>query len=349
MADERDAARLRLKSDANFERNLRYKDSRLRTIGLPTQALAQQVAERKHAKQREIDEGKAERARNAEIEQILDSVARQEEELRKQKAAQMRDEWSAQVQEKDYLKKQSRQNEIHSFKNDTPMIFAGDDPLRDERLAQQREQTRRWTEEDMEDKAYRRRQEKEDNMAQAQLNLAIDQMRLLQAEEEDRLKRDITRKILEENSELAAIKKQIREEETRLNDLDRNCTLVLGDDAVTDEDGFVSKKDSFRGYTKGQRKQMLMENEELVRLKKERDYLQKQEDEQWYRESLRLQRVMAEVELENERVRVAYNEDTQAFLRNQVEETKTRTKHENSTSYGKIEGDFFSKFGTSCR
>jgi hypothetical protein len=111
----------------------------------------------------------------------------------------------------------------------------------------------------------------------------------------------------------------------------------------------VSKKDSFRGYTKGQQKQLLMENEELVRLKKERDDQDRTDDENWYRESLRLQRVMAQVELENERVRAAYNEDTQAFLRNQVDEAKSRTKMESDTDYGKIEGDFFSKFGTNCR
>jgi hypothetical protein len=202
MSDERDEARLKMRAEANFERNLRYKDSRLRTIGLPTQALAQQVAERKFAKQREIEEGKAERARNAEIDAILEKVATDEEQMRRQKAAQMRAEWNAQIKEKEMLKKQGRQSEIDSFKNDTPMEFAGDDPLHAERVAQQREQIRRWTEEDLEDRAWRRQQEREEDMAQAQLNLTIDEMRLQQQEEEDRLKKEVTRKILSENNEV---------------------------------------------------------------------------------------------------------------------------------------------------
>lgn len=349
MADEREEARLKMRAEANFERNLRYKDSRLRTIGLPTQALAQQVAERKFAKQREIEEGKAERARNAEIDEMLERVATEEEGLRKQKAAQMRAEWDAQMKEKERLRKQARQNEIDCFQNDTPMEFAGDDPLHGDRVAQQREQIRRWTDEDIADREWRRQCERDEDMAQAQLNITIDEMRLRQQEEEDRLKKEVTKKILSENNELGALKARLKEEEFRKSSEDRNCTLILGQDAVTDEYGNVTNKDNFRGYTKGQQKQLLKENEELIRLKKEREEQERLDDENWYRESLRLQRVMAEVELENEHVRAAYNDDTQAFLRNQVEEAKSRTKMEADTDYGKIEGDFFSKFGTSCR
>ena len=203
MSDERDEARLKMRAEANFERNLRYKDSRLRTIGLPTQALAQQVAEKKFAKQREIDEGKAERARNADIDAILEKVATDEEFLRRQKAAQMREEWNAQIQEKEFLRKKGRQSEIDSFKNDTPMEFAGDDPLHIDRVAQQREQIRRWTEEDLADREWRKQREREEDMAQAQLNLTIDEMRLQQQMEEDRLKKEVTRKILMENNEVS--------------------------------------------------------------------------------------------------------------------------------------------------
>ena len=148
---------------------------------------------------------------------------------------------------------------------------------------------------------------------------------------------------------MGALKAQLQEEEFRRSARDRNCTLQLGDDAVTDQHGNVSNKDSFRGYTRGQQKQLLMENEELIRLKKEREAQERQDDENWNRESQRLQRVMAQVELENERVRAAYNDDTQAFLRNQVDEAKNRSQMESATDYGKIEGDFFSKFGTNCR
>ena len=203
MDDEREEARLKMKAEANFERNIRYKDSRLRTIGLPTQALAQQIAERKAMKQKEIEEGKLERARNQEIEALLDKVAREEEELRRQKSAQMKYEWEAQIKEKQSLRKQSRESEIHSFKYDTPMEFTGDDILHGERVAQQRDQMRRWTEEDLADKERRRQQERDEDLAQAQLNIAIDEVRLQQQIEEDELKKEVTRKILAENSDVS--------------------------------------------------------------------------------------------------------------------------------------------------
>lgn len=47
MSDSKEEIRLKLKQEANFQRNLRYKDHRLRTIGIDSQALAKQIAEKK--------------------------------------------------------------------------------------------------------------------------------------------------------------------------------------------------------------------------------------------------------------------------------------------------------------
>lgn len=57
---EKDQARIKMKADANFQRNLRYKDSRLRTIGINLGALEQQVAEKKRMTDAEIENDRLE-------------------------------------------------------------------------------------------------------------------------------------------------------------------------------------------------------------------------------------------------------------------------------------------------
>lgn len=52
---EKQQARLKMRADANFQRNLRYKDSRLRTIGINLGALEQQIAEKKKLREDEIE------------------------------------------------------------------------------------------------------------------------------------------------------------------------------------------------------------------------------------------------------------------------------------------------------
>jgi hypothetical protein len=57
---DREQARIKLKAEANFQRNLRYKDSRLRTIGINLGALEKQIAEKKKSKEDEIENDRLE-------------------------------------------------------------------------------------------------------------------------------------------------------------------------------------------------------------------------------------------------------------------------------------------------
>jgi hypothetical protein len=60
MADSKEEARLKMKADANFQRNLRYKDHRLRTIGINLDGLNQQVAEKKRMQEEEREQERQE-------------------------------------------------------------------------------------------------------------------------------------------------------------------------------------------------------------------------------------------------------------------------------------------------
>lgn len=136
-----------------------------------------------------------------------------------------------------------------------------------------------------------------------------------------------------------------------------------------DEDGYCKSKDAFRGYSKAQMKQMLLENEDLIRQKRsvccldfyslsltpilshhrEAKELEKQMDADWYRESLRLQRTMAQAELDEHNLREQLRQDQLATLRQQAKEAAERKAIDRTDKFGTITGDFYAKFGTSCR
>jgi hypothetical protein len=83
-----------------------------------------------------------------------------------------------------------------------------------------------------------------------------------------------------------------------------------------------------------------------LREAKERE---KQNDADWYRESLRLQRAMAQAELDEQNLREQLRQDQLATLREQTQQANDRKSTSRSDQFGTISGDFYAKFGTSCR
>lgn len=72
-------------------------------------------------------------------------------------------------------------------------------------------------------------------------------------------------------------------------------------------------------------------------------------DADWYRESLRLQRAMAQAELDEKMLREKLKQDQLATLREQSQQTQERKALDKTERFGTISGDFYAKFGTSCR
>lgn len=67
---------------------------------------------------------------------------------------------------------------------------------------------------------------------------------------------------------MASDRARARLEERNENLRDLNNSIVLNADTEIDESGYCRSKDEFRGYSKGQMKQLLLENEELIRQKR---------------------------------------------------------------------------------
>lgn len=141
--------------------------------------------------------------RNDEIENVLESIAQEEKRLRLLQAAELKKQWDDQANAKQLNTKQRRLQEISDFHGEPTMTFAGEDKYADQRKREQQEQMRRWTQEDMELKAYQEAKLREEDQARAELNRAIDDYRGAQEQEEANMRKELTRRIREENRDVS--------------------------------------------------------------------------------------------------------------------------------------------------
>ncbi len=76
---------------------------------------------------------------------------------------------------------------------------------------------------------------------------------------------------------------------------------------------------------------------------------EKQLDHDWYVESLRLQRAMAQTELDEQTLREQLRQEQLGTLREQSKQAAVKKMNEKTDRFGTIGNDFFAQFGTSCR
>jgi hypothetical protein len=183
-------------------------------------------------------------------------------------AAELKKQWDDQAKTKQFQTTQGRLKEISDFRNDPLMTFAGEDLNAAQRKKEQQDQMRRWAQEDMELKAYQEAKLREEDQARAELNRAVDDYRGAQEQEEANMRKELIRRIGEENREAAEARARAAREAKFADDSDLNNSILLNADSLLDEDGYCKSKDAFRGYSKGQMKQMLLENEDLIRQKR---------------------------------------------------------------------------------
>lgn len=89
------------------------------------------------------------------------------------------------------------------------MTFAGEDKLSSQRKKAQQDQMKQWTQEAIELKAYNEAKAREEDMARAELNRALDNYRANQEQDEANMRRELTRRILEENKKVSYLFKYL--------------------------------------------------------------------------------------------------------------------------------------------
>ena len=193
---ERDRARLLRKAEVNVVRNLRLRDSRWRTIGIEEQALREQVAEKNRAKQAEIEEGRMDRIRNEEYDRILQAAADEEAYLRQLQNDELRRSW----EESAKAKKNVPQTEIDNSSQGISQTIGQEDLFLNDRVKAQKDQMRRWVEEQAAANRSRKNREKDEDNAYADMIKAVDEIRSQAELEEAALRKKLLDDVRRENA-----------------------------------------------------------------------------------------------------------------------------------------------------
>lgn len=337
-AIQKDRERLQRKAEINVVRNLRLRDARWRTIGIEEQELRKQVLEKERLKKEEKEISRVDRLRNEEYDRILQAAADEEAYLRKLQNDELRKSWEESIKHK----KDTSEPEIDT----TPAAqnIGMEDRLRPERVKAQKEQMKRWAEEQAAANVRSRAREKDEDNAYADMIRAVDEIRGKADAEEAALRKKLQHDLAKENLELAELQRQkkLAERDPFTGEDAMNNTLPL----YTEGGG---GKDNFRGFNPEKRKEILKENERLIAFKKAMKDREREEEEAWHRERLLAARAMEQAELEDRQLREIMKEEQRLSLEEQVALRRQREEREKKNRDEPIGDGFFDGFGVIWR
>eukprot|EP00599_Poterioochromonas_sp_BG-1_P000339 CAMPEP_0173149274 /NCGR_PEP_ID=MMETSP1105-20130129/10229_1 /TAXON_ID=2985 /ORGANISM="Ochromonas sp., Strain BG-1" /LENGTH=327 /DNA_ID=CAMNT_0014064111 /DNA_START=213 /DNA_END=1196 /DNA_ORIENTATION=- len=327
-------------------------------MGLDVQTLDHQVAEKQRMKQSEKETDKFERLQAIEIERILAEADEEEKQMKKFQMDQIKQSWEL------TLTQQKAQNKVLDDRIDfdenncgpaAALRFAGEDTFRADRHRQQKDQMRRWIQEQVAEKAQLRHLQKREEMNYADMIKAIDEIRLQTEEEEKRLRKYIDDSVKEQNRDLATMQRERNKTYNRAIEdpgVPLATTLYLHDEDKTqayDANGRIIRRDMFKGFTDEQRKRLLYDNQFVAEQKRLERLQDKQKEYDWAVQQVLALRAMEEAEYEEKQLRETMNQDRLQFLSSQMESQRKERDEWNKTKFGTIEGGFFEGFGKSHR
>jgi len=353
-----DAAQMRInrRRQANEARRERFMNVRERSIGVDVKALDAQVAERKANMEAGDQMEAVERLRFAEVQKVLEEVAEEEKEMRKFQAVALKESW-----EQSLLEKRERDAiKDPEFNRDTAGMaavqkFSGEDDSRLDRIQAQQKQLSRWTREKLDELAIKRAEERKEEMNNDDMMREIDRMRGEAEDEEKALRKAMIVHQNALNDEFNKLRKERQAAEMAQSHKD-DALAVLPivyehkENALSNSGNVaLGKRDNFKGFTQGQVRRILQDNEELMRHKSAKSEEEARAERIW-----RLQQDIAQKEMEKaymeECLTRSMNENQRlATIKEQMVQEAARRAFSRKDAFGSAGHVFFNKFGTSCR
>ena len=210
-----------------------------------------------------------------EIERILAQAMEEEKQMKEYQMNSIKKDWEDAVQNR---KAKTSAPTGPDFDTDNcgpaaALKFSGEDTNRGPRLRLQKEQMRRWIQEQVAEKAQLAHLRKEEDMSYAEMIKAIDEIRENTEREERELRQYIQSSVKDYNHELAKVQ---RDRNRSLNRYDEpgnpaatSLDLFAEDKtAAMDEHGRIIRRDMFKGFTEEQKRKILSDNQNILRQKR---------------------------------------------------------------------------------
>lgn len=350
--DRAEEMRIAKKRADNAERNRRFLNARQRVMGVDLQALDIQCMEKQMAKDSERELNALEKLKAQELNRIMEEAADEERRLKSYLNDSLKNDWQAAKDEK--ARRQAEPEVTRGAHGDISSFqtFKGEDNLRTERIKLQQEQMTRWTQEQVTEKVINRYRENEERMQYAELLKTIDRVREESEQEEAAMARMAKKVQVMENDKviLANNERRAKEREEHMTDRVGLLMDLSEDQAVAmDENGRITNKAAFRGFTEGQRTKLLLENEALRDLKRQAAEAEAQYNQDWAFQQHQASRAMEEAHQEEQNLRNAEKERHLEIIAEQQRAERERKANSERNRFGSIGDGFFSDFGKSCR
>ena len=342
----KEEARIRRKWQQMEERKKRFLNVRKRTIGMDVEALDKQVEEMRLHRHNKNEDNKMDRLRYLEIDRVLEVQEEEQKNLRRYQMDEMRKSWDWATHHK------NNPPPIKTFTIDEMGLsaaqkFNGEDTNYKVRSSAQKDQMRKWIQEQVAQKAFRSSLDVSEKESQLSMLKSIDTIRVSQEKEEDDMKKFLRLSVRDENKKLAEM-----QAEKRLKENSFWKTVeppVSSPNSENNNEGRTKTKDSFKGYSAEQNRQFLQENEVIIERKRIADEAIKAKEYDWMMQQLCVQRAMEQAAVEERNARKQSQKEHLAYLQYQMDEQR-QNKHEwNSARMGTVNNQFFDAFGTSAR
>lgn len=336
------------------ERKKRFFNVRKRTIGMDVEALDKQVEEIKLHRNNKNEDNKMEKLRYLEIDRVLEVQEEEQKNLRRYQMDEMKKSWDWSTHCKNNPPPE-KSFTVDEMGLSAAQKFNGEDLNFKTRSLAQKEQMRKWIQEQVAQKAFRNSLDLSEKESQLNMLKAIDTIRVQQEKEEDEMKKFLKLSVRDENKRLAEVQAEKRLKENsfwKVAEAPYTSNIVDevdGEHFETDGHGHHKKKDAFKGYTAEQNRKFLQENEVIIARKKIDDGAARAKEYDWMMQQLCVQRAMEQAAVEERNTRKQSQKEHLAYLRYQIEEQRQNKQQWNSTRMGSVNDHFFSAFGTSAR
>jgi len=360
-AEDKDAQRIRRMQQLTAQREERFRNPRSLAMGVDSKALDAQVSERRRMEDHAREEKKQERMRVLEMEKIMESAAMEEKAIRDAQIEQMKHEWDEMSQtQKEMMrtKKMERNETLDLGKCGVGAVqsFAGEDPLYAERIKAQKEQMRRWIQEQVTEKAYKNFKEKEEEANYAAYVRTVDDMLSESQCTGEELRRQLeieTRRFNEQMAqEKAELKRRQRYVERKMDEDEistTNSSSIMVEDVSegVDDLGHVKRIDAFRGFSPEHRRAIIQDNFRIEAEKRRLLEEEKRKEMEFNRQNVVANRQLDKTMAEEAKRLDQEKQKRIELLKAQMEEQVQKEKTSRSEKYGKIDqnSSLFAKFG----
>jgi len=335
------------------KRRLRIMNAKVRIIGLDVDALDAQVAEKKQNHANKLESDRFEKAQAMEIDRLLTASLEEERQMKEYQMNMLKQSWADAANERQYEKSKPRGRDFDPDNCGSASLqkFSGEDANRFQRLKLQKDQMRKWIQEQIAEKSYLNKIRQDDDMTYAEMIKAIDEIRAATEKEEMEMRKYIQDSYKRSNLDLAKIQKSRINDWNRMN-IDSATSLTAFDEdkgVAMDSNGRIIRVDMFKGFTDEQKRRLFQDNEDLIRHKNAMRDRERRHDYDWAVQQDMSLRAMELAEYEEKCMRDNQKEERLAYLRQQIDQQNNAKRDWNKTKYGEIGSGFFESFGRDCR